>query len=320
MHYNNQSLSYKLAERMISNAWQKQKLASCYLFFGPEGTGRMHFARSLAMAVNCQNQTFPPCGQCSSCRKIDSNNHPDVHYIRKLEFSFIKIEQIHQMHRDICLRPFEGKCKAFIITNTEDLTAEASNSLLKIIEEPPGDSLIILIASDPSRVFPTITSRCQKIRFFALDRVQAKNILQQEYNLDERLSHYLAFAFEGHLGEALKFRDSNIMEEKNSILNHFIGSPGSLSDDCDFKDKEKMKWVLKVLSSCVRDIYLLKVGVQKQELVNQDISRDLLPLAQNLSFGQLYDVLQKICDYSDNLRQNINPRLLVDNLEMLLRS
>ncbi len=308
-----------VAERLIKNAWENKRLASSYLFFGPAGTGRLFMARSLAKTVNCQARSFPPCLVCPSCRKIENNNHPDVHYLQKENSSFIRIEQIHQMQREINLSPFEGGHKVFVILNAEDLTPEAENCLLKILEEPPADSLIILIASDLAHIFPTIISRCQKIRFNPTDPREAEIILNRDYNLDKPLSHFLAFVFEGRLGEALKFKDRNILNEKNRIIRQFITSPDSLFNKFNLRDKEQLNFILKILISCVRDIYLLKSGADESELINQDIRDQFLALTERFRFTDLDRMLAQLCNNLENVRQNINPRLVIDNLRLLWR-
>ncbi|MGD9015638.1 MAG: DNA polymerase III subunit delta' [Candidatus Omnitrophota bacterium] len=309
----------QLADILIKNAWESGRLACAYLFFGPPGTGRLFLARSLAKTVNCQAGTFPPCMACSACIRIENNNYPDVHYLGKENSNFIKIEQIHQMQKEINLSPFEGKYKVFIMLNTEDLTSEAANCLLKILEEPPKDSLIILIASDLRRIFPTIISRCQRIKFNPKDPHQVEAILNQDYHLDKEVSHFLAFCFEGRLGEALSFKGNDILSEKNQIIRQFIINPGLSPDRLDYKDKENINWVLKILIGCLRDIYLLKIGLEGVGLINQDIRNELYALTKKFSFSDLDRILRELCAGLENIRQNINPRLLVDNLQLLWR-
>ena len=309
----------ELPERLIKTAWENNKLVSSYLFFGPPGTGRFFLARSLAKTVNCQAGSFPPCLVCPSCKKIENDNHPDVHYLKKENSSFIKIEQIHQMQREISLYPFEGKYKVFIILDAEDLTAEAANCLLKILEEPPTDSLIILIASDLRRIFPTIISRCQKIRFSHRGPHEAEIILNRDYHLNKGVSHFLAFAFEGRIGEALKFKQQDILTEKNLIIRYFVTNPNLLYNDFDFRDKDKLKWILRVLITCVRDIYLLKIEASREGLINQDIEKQLHALTRKFSFVDLDRILTQLCNNLENVRENVNPRLLIDNLRLLWR-
>ncbi len=314
---NEQEFHLGLAERLIKNAWETKRLASSYLFWGPSGSGRFVFAKILAKTVNCELGSFPPCSSCLSCRKTENNNHPDVHYIEKENSNFIRIEQIQQMQREVFLHPFEGRYKVFIIQNTEDFTSEAANSLLKILEEPPRDSLFILIASDLRRIFSTIISRCHKIHFYSKPPRYAEDVLIRDYHCDRQLSHYLAFAFEGKLTEALKFKDSDILKERDHIIKNFIVNPNSFFDKFDSKDKDSLDWILRVLISCVRDIYLLKAGIGKEELINQDIREQMAALSEKYSFSDLDNILMQLCNYFDSIRQNINPRLLIDNLKLL---
>ncbi|MFC1658207.1 ATP-binding protein [Candidatus Omnitrophota bacterium] len=311
------SQSQPLAESFIKNAWENQKLSAAYIFFGPDGTGRLHMARSLAKAVNCQKGTFPPCMVCASCKKIENNNYPDVHYLEKQDSSFIKIEQIQQMQKEISLSPFEAKRKVFIILDAEDFTPEAANCLLKVLEEPPGDSLIILLASALNRLFPTIISRCQKIRFSCLPPHQAELILSRDYHLDKDSSHFLAFCFEGKLGEALKFKDSNILSQKNRIIRQFVLQPDSPANEVSLGDKEQLNLILMILIGCMRDIYLLKSGIDGDNLINRDIKKQLSALTAAFSFTDLDRVLRELCESLEYARKNINPKLLIDNLQLL---
>lgn len=313
----NQSFSQEAPERLIKRIWESARLASSYLFFGPAGTGRLFLARRLAQAVNCSAQSFPPCGECIACRKIENNSHPDVHYTNKTDSRFIRIEQIHQLQREISLLPLEGKGKVFIISEAEDLTEEASNCLLKIIEEPPEGSLLILIASDLRRIIPTIASRCAKIKFNALDRHKAEALLQSDFRLNQSLSHWLAFALEGRLGQALSFNQGDVLGQKNKIIRCLINGAQRMPDQYAEMDRDELSWALKVLIGCIRDIYLLKSAVNPQELINLDLKDELALLARRFSFNELERMLKQLSDWLNNVRQNVNPKLLVDNLPLL---
>lgn len=317
----NQIFGQEQATKILKNAWENKRMAFAYLFLGRPGTGRLFMARALAKATNCQAQTFPPCLTCLSCIKIEKKNHPDVHYIQKEDSQFIKIEQIHQMQRQIILRPYEGKCSVFIIIDAEDLTEEAANSLLKILEEPPRNSLIILIASELFRIFPTIASRCQKIRFFPLAKTKAADILSEDYRLDNYTSHFLAFTFEGRLGEALKFsnRPGDVLKQKNEIIKHFIlrSEVPWAGAKFDLRDSANLNWAMLVLAGFLRDIYLLKLGVYKEELINLDLVDEIFHISRQYTFTDLNQLLSQLCNMAQNLQQNINPNLVLDNLRML---
>ena len=307
------------AWELIKQAVENKRLGRSYLFFGPVGSGRKRLARAFAQGLNCQQRLFPPCLECISCKKIENYNHPDVHYLEKQNSNFIKIEQIHQMQRQIILRSFEAEFKVFIIFSAQDLTAEASNALLKVLEEPPNHSVIILITSDLSRLYSTIISRCQKIRFFPRGRSHARAILERDYNFNKEASHFLDYIFEGQLNSALKFQGRDVLASKNQIIQQFIIKPDVALEKFNVKDKEELIWCFKILTSCIRDIYLLKSDLSPQELINADVADQLSRVAKRLNFADLNRILQQISDMFDNARQNVNSRLLVENQGLLLK-
>ncbi len=145
-----------------------QRLAHAYLFLGPAGSGKMATALSVAQMVNCL-QDDRPCGNCPSCRKIASANHPDVHMIGSIDEESIKIDSVRQMLGRAGLRAYEAAMKVFIIKDAQRLTTEAANALLKTLEEPPPHTLIILTTGLPDACLDTIKSRCHTVRFFSAD-------------------------------------------------------------------------------------------------------------------------------------------------------
>ena len=152
----------------------KSRLASTFLFVGPAGIGKRTFALALAKALLCERaseQQLEPCGQCPSCVQVASLNHPDVELIAKpADKAFIPLEQLigdaeHRMRAGLCynisLRPFSGRRKIAILDDADYLNKEGANCLLKTLEEPPPQSVLILIGTSEQRQLPTIRSRCR---------------------------------------------------------------------------------------------------------------------------------------------------------------
>ena len=211
----------------------------------------------------------------------------------------------------------KGRKKVFIIQDAQELTAEASNSLLKVLEESSRDSLIILIASDIRRIYPTVSSRCQKVMFYAKGCLQAEEVLLRDYNLSKPESHFLAFVFEGRLGDALDLKDNNLLKDRDDILRYFILNPQTTHQCTIIKDKERFDLLIRILVSFVRDMYLLKSGVQEEILINADISNKLAVVARGYSFKELDILLRALVDILSYKYQNINRRLLIDNLRFI---
>ncbi|MFA5411181.1 MAG: AAA family ATPase [Candidatus Omnitrophota bacterium] len=301
------------------------RLASSYLFLGPDGVGKCLAARTLAKAINCLEDNLDSCGRCPSCLKIEKNGHPDVHILGSSSgetlaaSGTIKIEDIRQMQKEINLKSYEGKLKVFIIDNAHRLTAEASGALLKTLEEPPAESLIILLSSKPALLFKTVISRCQVLKFLPLPRIKLEEILQKDYRFDSREAHFLAYFCEGRLGYAMRLKELDIFREKNRIIEG-LGSPGILAPGEDLAEsRESLRQGLNILAAWFRDIYMIKTGSIHKELINFDRREQLLRLMNRYSFSELDEILKYISDSLLYLEQNINVKLLLSNLKYLMK-
>lgn len=307
----------------LKRAISQNQLPGSYLFVGPEGVGKKMTAETLAKTLNCQNETQDACDTCISCLKIEKHQHPDVHCIDSENSELIKIESIRQLHREINLKPYEGKTKVFIIDNAHKLTAEAANALLKILEEPPRDSLIILVSAKPALLFKTIISRCQVLKFYPTQRIELEEILKKDYGLDNYLAHFLAYFSEGRLGCALRLKDTETFQEKNRIIDALAFAQGTShkpdSQNLLGQDKEGLRRSLNVLASWFRDIYLVKVGMPHSELINLDRKTQILRSMSHYTLFDLDEILNSIANALLWLEQNVNMRLLISHLRWSLK-
>lgn len=241
-------------------------------------------------------------------------NHPDLHIIDS-QGGEIKIEFIRQLQREIFLRPYEGRKKLFIIDDCHRLNAEAQNALLKVLEEPPKSSLIILITDKPSLLFKTIISRCKQVKFQACVREKLQEILSNEYGMDKASSHFLSYFSEGRIGCALRLKQERFQDEKNRVIDAFAqqGRPGL--NNVPLQDKQDARKALNILASWFRDIYLIKSGIAHSEIINFDRRDDLLSLMNRFSFVELNEIMNSISDSIMYIDQNINLRLMFHSLE-----
>lgn len=197
-------------EQIIGNERNKQilkniiihnKISHSYIFTGPEGIGKMLFAEEFAKAILCENAQEKPCNQCKACIEFSNHNHPDVNRVDE-QNETIKTENMKNLTKDILEKPLENKKKIYIINNSENMTREAQNTLLKTLEEPPEYSVIILITKNINLLLNTIKSRCIKISFNKLTDEE----MRQYYhgNITEDI---LKFS-EGSIGKSLKVKEN----------------------------------------------------------------------------------------------------------------
>lgn len=306
-------LGHERPLRVINAYIEKSHFSGGYIFSGPEGIGKKMVAKIIAQKLNCTAQEDRPCGTCSSCLKIEKSGHPDLHLIENGE-SQIKIEDIRDIQREASFRAYEGVMKVFIIDNAHKLNLESANCLLKTLEEPPADVLIILITHKPQNIIKTVLSRCKMIKFSPLVRTELENVLVKHYALDKLMAHFLAFYAEGRLGLALRLKDTPLLAEKNKIFDAFVLSAKPLDRNFMGQSKDQLRVSLNILASWFRDIYLLKAGLNNSEIIHLDRQGDLLKQTQRFSFKQLDDIMASISESSLYLERNINSKLLLHNL------
>jgi len=289
-----------------------------YIFSGPKAVGKKMAAGAVAATLNCLEGGLDACGVCPSCLKAQKNEHPDIHLIDDPETDSVKIEDIRSLQREISLRAYEGRYKVFIINNAHNLTAEASNALLKVLEEPPPSSVIILISCRMQLLFKTVISRCKTVRFSALKRNQLEQILVREYTLLPEQAHFLAYFTQGAIGEALALKDTDIIREKNNIIDCYAVSKSRHEDGSSCLTKDNLPFGLNVLAGWFRDIYLLKTGVPHSEMVNIDRKEELLKEMSRFSFLDLEEIFNSISQAFSYREQNVNTKLLLADLKVEL--
>ncbi len=213
-------------------AIERNRLASTFLFVGPEGVGKKLFALKLAQTLLCPIRPpvqMDPCGQCPACRQVKAQTHPDLILVGKPEDrSFIPLSLLigpddKRMQEGLChdigLRPYMGGRKIALLDDADYLNIEGANSLLKTLEEPPPHSLLILISTSAERQLPTIRSRCQLIRFGGLSQeVVSELLLQMGLAKTDPEAARLAAYSQGSLGRAKELADPQLWEFRRSLL------------------------------------------------------------------------------------------------------
>ena len=307
-------------KNILRRAIQNKRIAHAYLFTGPDGIGKRLTALAFARALLCQNHTG--CGDCSACRKVDHNNHPDIHLL-DADGAALKIDQVRALQQELSLRPLEGHYKVCLIDGAEFLTVGAANALLKTLEEPRPDTLMILISSQPEKLLPTIRSRCQKLVFARLPKRQLAERLAQKLELTETEAAVLAALSEGSFKKALGQDRHLYLEKRRKLIQSLSAlSPGSNIATLSFADelateKELLPDILDIFQAFYRDLLLLKHGRPEEELVNLDLLDTLSKQSRSTPTDAILRKLNALDTARYHLQRNVNRQLALE--VMLLR-
>jgi DNA polymerase III subunit delta' len=218
----------------LRRAVARNRLASSFLFAGPAGIGKRSFALRFAQALLCQNRReakLDPCGSCQSCSMVLAGTHPDIEVVSKPEDkAFLPVELFlgdkeHRGREGLChwigLKPFMGGRRIAIIDDADHFNDAGANCLLKTLEEPPPESVLILIGTSPARQLPTIRSRCQLIRFQPLEeQTIARLLLANKLVKDPNEAARLARHSEGSVQQAVELADADLWTCRRELLEH----------------------------------------------------------------------------------------------------
>ena len=306
--------------QLLKKALERDRLHHAYLFVGPEGVGKRTVALALALAIHCNQGDTDSCGQCESCHRIGDGNHPDVRIINpEATKREITIQQMRDLQRMLEFRSFSGKKKVVIIEPAHQMNFHAQNSLLKTLEDPPGDALIILVANSTGSLLSTVLSRCLRLHFtfLAVDEVAGYLIHQQGKPQDQ--ASVLAMLTGGSLGEALTCDAEGLLEERNQWIERFsslarvdYGGMVSLAEEMA-RDREKALRALQWVREWYRDILIQQTSGSASEMKNSDLIQKIRDAALNLSLEQTLYILSKIGEVAGKLQRNYNRRLVLED-------
>jgi|Deesub1362B_J571_1020462.scaffolds.fasta_scaffold00243_4 DNA polymerase-3 subunit delta' len=309
-------------KKILQAFLRKERLPHALIFAGPHGVGKKLMALNLAKALNCEKNKLDPCDECSQCHSINNENHPDI-IIFSPQGQFIKIDQMRFLIQTAYLKPMIGSNRVFIIDQAEKLNEEASNAILKILEEPPLFSLIILITNNPSFLLPTIRSRCQIIPFSSIKKEQIESILKEKgYNKEKaRLISLLAG---GSLQKALSINWEEVQEKKQKtweIFKSLITGKNLFQSyqkleqiSYSTKFKEDFKDFLELLVSFCRDIILLKEGGNTKYLLNPDFLSEFLKIKEHINLQEIQNYLREIENLIYSFEKNVKIGMLINYL------
>jgi DNA polymerase-3 subunit delta' len=320
-----------------------------YLFTGPPGSGKRTLALAFAMALNCQaerpaGQPWPdvPCGLCASCSAIGRGAHHDLLEIN-LETQArsaadngtrgktgpakeLRIDVIRDMQETVGLTPYSARWRVVIIGDAERLNDEASNCLLKTLEEPPGHTVLMLLASDQSMVLPTVASRCFVLPLQPVSRARIANALRARWHAEAEQADLIAALSDGRLGFAARLleksetlaRRKKVLEEAALLVGadalERIATATRLAKMYT-DDRPALHEYLDVWEGWWRDV--MAAGAGAHELITGiDQASTLASIARRITPAQAAKAVTLVQHARRQLQENVNPRLALEALTL----
>jgi DNA polymerase-3 subunit delta' len=283
---------------------QTGKVPPAMIFYGPAGVGKAKIALAFARALNCQNlgADFEPCEMCQSCKQIEMQTHPDIIFadyayqaaLLKEEVEDqqnIKIETVRSLTTASQQKAVAAKWKVFIIDKAERLVPAAANALLKFIEEPPQNTVWILISSKRETMLSTIKSRCQSISFAPLSTQIITEILQDNY-IEKDLAQKAAVFAEGSTENAFLIA---------SLLEDFA----PLDRDASFATQVALN-LPRTLAQARPKVNIIL------DMLAQKIHKNWLDEQEEKTKNKLAKLIQDFVFYKKALKQNVAPQMLAE--------
>ena len=336
--------------RILAAFLQKRNIPHALLFTGIEGVGKKDAATAFAMACNCTGEkrrrsdqfidnssskknlpaAVNPCGSCRSCRKIESGNHPDIIQI-KPSGAFIKIDQIRGFCDTLAMKPYEARVRVVIISDAHAMNPSASNALLKMLEEPPDRSILILTACQISDLLPTVVSRCQHIRFNPVSVKSIETRLIENKGLAPDKASIIAAMANGSISRAFDMNNSNWINRRNWLINaggldqsgqsDQIGALLSMSSGMLMafaemlkKNKDFLFDSLEIMKSWLRDLVIYNFHPGK--IINKDLMEKIQNASQKIDINSLLLKIDAIQAAQKDIQSNANLRLTLENMMM----
>jgi DNA polymerase-3 subunit delta' len=306
---------------LLQKAIAADRLPHALLFVGPAGVGKTTLALELAKALNCVGD-HPPCGRCVHCHQIAGGLHPDVSVIERADGKdSITIQQVRVLRDAASLRPYQGSKKVYIVAGAEAITAQAADALLKTLEEPQPQVMIILTAAEADALPTTVISRSRVLSLQPVPNELIAARLAEHIPAEE--ARRIAGLARGNVGWALQAaKQPKLASQQEEALSRLAGildmnleARLQLAESLctERKDRSQLRRSVELMLLLARDVLLLGQGIEPQTAVGVDAD-SLRRQSRRYTLSQLHDYIQGIRVAMERIDQNVEPRLTLEAL------
>ena len=314
---------------------KQRRQSHAYLLCGPPHVGKMALAINLSQAVNCLEGPGVPCGSCTQCARIAAGHHADILTLvpgqgeeGRSPKTVIGIDAIKEVIHRVSLNPFEGQFSVVIVDGAESMSDEAANALLKTLEEPPPNTMFLLLTADQEAILPTVRSRCQSMNLIPIPKNQMVERLKESHQATPEMADQLFRLSRGCLGWAIgALEDRQVLEQRQADLEKmqetldagletrftYANEVASLFGS----DRDAAKDLLALWLRWWRDLLLIKEGAE-EFLHNSDHAESLKSQASGLSTTEIVQFINRLMQTLSNLDSNVSPRLAMEVLMLNL--
>jgi len=290
------------------------RIPTTYLFSGQKGIGKHLAAVEFAKALNCERREGDDaCDRCRACVRIDALSHSDLRLIAP-DDGVIKVEQVRELEEFLSLKPLEGVKKTVIVDDAELMNVFSANAFLKTLEEPPGDSIIILVSSRSEMLLDTIRSRCLHIRFLPLP-LDALREVSRALGMGGADEVQLRLAM-GSVGSLV---NGETVERRNhafAIFRDMLSGGGSMLP----KEREELEEALDYFLLFLRDCIASRVEGVGPVVFNNDLAGELARISRGLTAEDVIGTYALVRDLRQGTAHNLNRSILANYVAAVLSS
>ena len=314
-------IGHEWAVRMLKQHVVQKNHRQAYLITGPESVGRSTLALRFAQALNCPQPVDigEPCLDCPTCSQLERLVHPDLAVVEaEQRGGQLKVDQIRELQHGLSLAPYDANYRIAVLLRFEEANRQAANALLKTLEEPPPQVVIMLTSVSADRLLPTIVSRCEVIRLRPVPSDELNQGLITKWQIPPQEADLLTHLSGGRPGYAFRLYQnpeelSNRKMWLEDQLNLLSASRVDRFNYVDTMAKNPQTYleILKVWLSFWRDI-LLRSSSSNSQITNIDYQEIIKDLADRFSRQQAFSMVVALEKVFDQLARNVNPRLALE--------